>query len=158
AVTIEIDSQSSVEGWARPGTKVDVTLTYMSNQELTSKVIVQNARVLSYGGDATLVTDHFGSLNRKSVKPGSTITLEVSPGDALKIQTSKQLGSLSLLMRAPEDDKAAAVTEVDRNLIDGAKAKIEPQVKTCKRGKMRLEGKEYIIDCDGSIAQLDGFE
>lgn len=151
AVTIEINSQSSVEGWARPGTRVDVVLTYLSGEELTSKVIVQNARVLSYGGDATSISDQYGSFGSKRVKAGSTITLEVSPGDALKIQTSRQLGSLSLLMRAPEDDKAATVTEVDRNIIDGSKPKEKPKVENCKRGRVRMEGKEFILDCDGTL-------
>ena len=126
----------------------------MVENNLTSKVIVQNARVLSYGGDAKLATDRVFERGRSVVKAGNTVTLEASPGDSLKIQTAKQLGNISLLMRAPEDESASPTLEVNRNQIDGGSASKRSAKKDCTRGVMRIEGKEYIIDCDGSIGQI----
>jgi len=157
AVTIEVDAQAGLEGWALPNTKVDVALTYMQDGNLTSKVIVQNARVLSYAGSADAPEDSIGvGRQPRRVRAGSTITLEVSPGDALSISTSKALGTLSLLMRAPEDDKSTPITEVNRIAIEGGgSAKARGSKKECNRGVMRIEGREYMIDCDGSISQIN---
>ncbi len=158
AVTIAVDSKSGLEGWALPGTRVDVTLTYIVDEELTTKILVQNSRVLSYGGSAQKGGDRDKKqVNRYSRNVGTTITLEVSPSDALKIQTSRQLGTLSLLMRAAEDNEASSVTEVDRNTIDGNERKTtdgKKVKKDCDRGIMKIDGEEYMIDCDGSIGQI----
>ena len=158
AVTIEVDAQQGLEGWALPNTKVDVALTYVQDGNLTSKVIVQNARVLSYAGsaDAPEEISAAGPRAARRVRVGSTITLEVSPGDALTISTSRALGSLSLLMRAPDDDKSTPVTEVNRTTIEGGNSKNSRGAKKqCNRGVMRIEGREYVIDCDGSILQVN---
>ena len=152
AVTITVNSQSGLEGWARPGSRVDVALTFKSEKdegELTSKVIVQNARVLSFDGSAD-EEDRGSRLRGRRTRAGkSTITLEVSPEDALKVQTSRQMGTLSLLMRAPEDDKAASVTEVGNRSIDGVVKKSGDG--NCVKGTMKISGKVYTIGCDGSI-------
>lgn len=154
AVTIKIDSQSGLEGWAHPGTRVDVALTYVNQEELTSKVIVQNAKVLSFDGDSRPAHERFGvASNNGKATNGKTLTLEVSPGDALKIQTSKRVGSLSLLLRAPEDDKAARILEVDKNAIDST-FEGNNKIKQCKKGTMRIGKDSFIIDCDGSINKM----
>ena len=140
---------------ALPGSRVDVALTYMVEGSLTSKVIVQNARVLSYAGSAEAPDERIGVGPRpRQARVGSTVTLEVAPPDALKIQTSKQLGSLSLLMRAPEDENPARVLQVSRPDIDGNVASTATAKRECTRGIMRMEGEEYVIDCDGSISKL----
>lgn len=155
AVTIKIDSQSGLEGWANPGSRVDVSLTYVNKNELTSKVIVQNAKVLSFDGDLRPAFEKFGIANNGRATSGKTITLEVSPGDALKIQTSKRVGSLNLLMRAPEDDKSAGVLEVDKNAIDSGFA-TNNKKKACKKGSVKIGSREFLIDCDGNISALEG--
>jgi len=47
AVALSVDATTSVEGWARPGAKVDVVLASNINQKPAVTVIVQNAKVLS---------------------------------------------------------------------------------------------------------------
>ena len=59
-------------------------------------------------------------------------------------------------MRAPEDDKATSVVEVDKNSIDGVVKRFGKKKRNCNKGVMRIGGKEYVIDCDGSIAQVAG--
>jgi Flp pilus assembly protein CpaB len=130
-----------------------VILTYTQEGNLKSKIIVENARVLSLGGDSRSLDERMGAL--KKVESQRTITLEVTPQDALKVQTSMQLGTLALVMRAPEDDRAPIVTEVGANQIDssyGSRNQIQKQ--TCSKGTMRVGGKEYLVDCDGSLTQV----
>ncbi len=157
AVSIEVDATAGLEGHALPGTKVDVVLTFHEDQKLTSKVIVQNARVLSYGGDATVPAKR-GPVDKLVGTPGKTLTLEVSTEDALKVQTARQMGRLSLIMRAPEDEKTLVKTEMDQNQVGGGEAKgsrVKSNGSDCNRGKMKMAGKEYMIMCDGRIVELN---
>lgn len=156
AVSIEVDATSGIEGFALPGTRVDVVLTYMDAGNLTSKIIVQNARVLSYGGDST-TADRMQGRAREVRDTKKTLTLDVSPHDALQIQTARELGRLSLLMRSADDYKSPAVIEFNRNDIESS-VPAAPSKPKCKTGSMRIEGREFMIDCDGSIQQLDSFE
>ena len=153
AVTIEVDAASSIEGHALPGTRVDVVLTHRVANEMTSRVIVQNARVLSYGGDQRSGNDR-GVANKNIQK--TTITLDVSQNDALSIQTSRQMGQLSLLLRAPEDNKPSRNIEVDQNAVSGGvnRQQTKASSSACRKGTMKIDGKEYVIDCDGAITQL----
>ena len=151
AVTIQVDAASSIEGWARPGARVDVVLTFQEGGELKSKVIAQNARVLSAGGESQ-ANNLIGTASRATSV--STITLEVTPNDALVIQTSRQLGSLSLLMRSAADEKAVSTTEVGAAQIRGG-GQGKKRTESCNSGgTMRIGGKEYIIDCNGQFQPL----
>jgi pilus assembly protein CpaB len=96
AVTISVDVKSGVEGWARPGARVDVawTSTLLGKPGLT--VIVQNALVLSAERQ----------LNANA-EPGapvpSTISLLVSAKDAAKIQLASTTGQITLSLRGDRD-------------------------------------------------------
>lgn len=149
AITIEVDETASIEGYARPGTRVDVTLTYMNEKQLSTRVLVPNARVLSFGGDMSQgVRANPGVAIRVASK--STITLEVTPEEALSIQTAKQLGRLGLIMRDASDDKAPEVDSVNQSKImdPGAAPKKKGEI-DCQAGTMRIGDKEFIVPCDG---------
>lgn len=154
AVAFEVDATAGIEGHALPGTKVDVVLTFYENGNLVSKVIVQNARVLSYGGDFT-PADKRAIVAAGPRSTSRTITLDVSPKDALSLTTAKQLGRLSLIMRSSEDDKGLEKTEWDADKFkDPSQARERNQRGGCMKGTVRMAGKEYIVSCDGSINQL----
>lgn len=160
AVSIEVDETSGLEGHALPGTRVDVVLTSSGSDGVTSNIIVQNARVLSYGGDtSTLMGGPPPYLAGRPIKMSRTMTLEVSTADALKIQTGRQMGRLSLIMRANDDVANAAVTSIRSPEVQNTKpnvAKAAPAQPSCVRGKMKLGGKMYVIGCDGSMNPLPG--
>jgi pilus assembly protein CpaB len=153
AVSIDVDATSGLEGHALPGTRVDVVLTYHEDGKLTSKVICQNARVLSYGGDVTPGTRR-SPVEKASAALSRTMTLEVSTEDALKIQTARQMGRISLIMRASDDVQASAVTDMSAAKVGGGEDARPTHGNGCTRGKMRMAGREYIIDCDGRISEV----
>lgn len=153
AVAIEVDETSGIEGHALPGTRVDVVLTYLENEALTSKIIVQNARILSAGGD-TRVASQMAQQIAGPRRSARTITLDVGVKDALEIQTARQLGRLSLFMRSADDDKAAPILQTNRTDIDGTARKSSSKKPACKSGRMLSGGKEYVVDCDGGISEL----
>ena len=153
AVSLSIDAVAGVEGHARPGSRVDVVLTFMDDGELTSKVIVENARVLSTGGDPNR-----GTTARTVRRPSKTITLEVSPANALKIHTSRELGRINLIMRAAGDELPVENSEIGRYDIQGPKDVVKRPIETCTKGRMRIGDSEYMLDCNGGLHQLDSFE
>ncbi|MCB0332399.1 MAG: Flp pilus assembly protein CpaB [Bdellovibrionales bacterium] len=157
ATTISIDAEKAIEYHVIPGSHVDVVLTYYQAGELTSKVLVQNARVLSLGGDTSIGDDmqRRGASRRRLAS--QTVTLDVSPQDALKIATSKQLGKLSLLMRSGDDVKPSPVNEVNQTDIgSGVVGGSKRQSRSCKRGTIKIQGKgEFLLDCDGSMTPIN---
>lgn len=149
AIAIQLDAYSGIEGHVRPGSKVDVTLTYTDQGEYTTRVIVQNARVLSYGGVANSSRELITGARQVS----NSATLDVSQEDALKILTSRRLGSLSLIMRAPEDVKPANVLEKPESGI-GSDKKKSKAVQHC--GVMRAGTKEFAVDCQtGRLLEMN---
>lgn len=160
AVSIEVDATSGVEGFALPGTKVDVVLTHTVENNMVSQIIVQNARVLSYGGDSTPQEQQTAPQRGRGMarETQRTITLDVSSQDALKIQTARQLGKLSLMLRSPDDNKSPAVVEQSQNDIVPNSRPADARKKACtSAGSMRIEGKEFQIGCDGRLEELDPF-
>lgn len=153
AVSIEVDATAGLEGHALPGTRVDVVLTYHEEGNLTSKVIVQNARVLSYGGDITPINRR-SPVEKAVPVVGRTMTLEVSTEDALKIHTARQMGRISLIMRSADDISAVPVTDMPQTRVEGQDPTRTQKSNGCTRGKMKMGGKEYIIDCDGRIQEV----
>jgi len=98
AVTINVNATSSVEGWAKPGSKVDVNWTTIKNGRQVLRTIVWNAKVLS-------AERQVSNVSTGAVVP-NTITLLVSARDAQKIllaQASSKESSLSLSLRGDVD-------------------------------------------------------
>lgn len=159
AVAINIDAQTAIEYHVEPGTHVDVVLTYHDAQrELTSKVIVQNARVLSLGGDTARNSDQSKMFqNNRSRQRSKTVTLDVAPEDALKITTSMQLGKLSLMMRSMDDEEALIKTELPKAAIDGDDREPTQNQPRCRdKGRIRIAGKgDFIIGCDGQFIPVE---
>ena len=150
AVTIEVDRAQSIEGYTTPGSVVDVVLTYHEEGNLTSKVIVEGARVLSLGGESNQVEKR---------RPGvpvtqTTITLDVSTQDALKIQTARQMGRLSLMLRNDIDRKAVDTTVITAEDFNAKEKKVAPKASVCTRGTMRMGNISYVVNCDGTMVQL----
>jgi pilus assembly protein CpaB len=158
AISIEVDATSGVEGFALPGTRVDVLLTFIKDQIKTTKIIVQNARVLSYGGASQIEELSANAANKLPFQrrvASSTITLEVPPGDALKIQNSRSIGRLGLMLRPLEDSGATDVLSIDENGIYGDKnVKTAKDENRCSKGSVRIGGREYSVGCDGNITQV----
>jgi Flp pilus assembly protein CpaB len=163
AVTIEIDATSGIEGQALPGSFVDVILTYHVNGVLTSKVIVQNTRVLSLQGSTKSVEEMDPAQKGAAPIGAKTITLDVSPRDALAITTSRQLGRLSLMMRYPGDEVVLAQDEINQNEI-GPNTTVNnvnvsqshvSTAKKCIKGTYQINGKDYLLDCDNNTTLLN---
>lgn len=153
AISIEIDATAGIEGWALPGSFVDVVLTGMREGELSSRILVQNARVLSLGGDMRAERDERLRGGLRDIK--KTITLDVSAEDALRIATGREMGRLSLMMRV--DNNPLAITELIADKISPTDDK-KPAKPGCKKGTIKSGDHEFTLNCDGSMELIEAFE
>lgn len=101
AISIRVDDKSSIEGWARAGSRVDVTWISTVNGKQTLVVVVENARILS----AERVPENNQAEFVNAAIP-STATLLVSEGDANKIRLASSVGSMSLMLRGDNDNSS----------------------------------------------------
>ena len=111
AVTIKVDAISGIEGWARAGAHVDVFLTYIDQSDGVHKtrIAVEDAVVLSYGGDPNKQTNTKDPLNTNSL--ATTVTLAVGLEESLKIQTATAMGQITLALRNSNDNNVTAKRE-----------------------------------------------
>lgn len=114
AVTLPVDHISSVSNFIRPGSKVDVVLTVPANmlgvlplnKEMTNSaseesshtvtmMIMQNIPVIAVGRNF--------SLNSISENDYSSITLNVTPEEALLLVQARTMGALTFMLRNLND-------------------------------------------------------
>ncbi len=100
AITIKLDRQTTNEGWARAGVRVDVVLVARAGNTTQATVIAQNLRVLSSG---TSVSSEFGGESKTILNGESTATLEVSTEDQKRLKLASGKGELRLLLRGDDD-------------------------------------------------------
>jgi pilus assembly protein CpaB len=104
AVTIEVQEKSAVGLWVRPNDHVDVVGSFRDpqTQQLRAMTLLQNVVVLATGritaGTAFVPEDD---------KRFSTVTLLALPEEAEMLTIAQELGTLTLLLRNPEDLDAA---------------------------------------------------
>jgi pilus assembly protein CpaB len=126
AVTITVSEKSGVGGFIFPGDRVDLMLTTDvkvknngANSSLgddrdlyATETILHNMRVL-----ATDQSTENESANGKTVvRTFHTVTLEVTPRIAEKIEVAQAGGSLSLVLRSIADNQ----TDLDRAIANGS--------------------------------------
>ncbi|MFM2279881.1 MAG: Flp pilus assembly protein CpaB, partial [Pseudomonadota bacterium] len=120
AVTIATSAKAGVAGFIFPGDHIDLMLTQTvrpgagddGGQPLkTTETVLRNLRVLATDQS----TDSEVVDGKTVVHAFNTVTLEVTPRIAEKIQVAETLGSLSLSLRSIADNQA----ELDRLVASG---------------------------------------
>ena len=136
AVTISVDARSSVEGWARPGAKVDIVWASKIRGQPGVTVIVQNARILS-------AERQIDAKTQPGMPVPSTVTLLVSASDAAKIQLASTTGALSLNLRGDNDvgkgTSGSSITVQDL-LGQGGNQESGPAPQASVEGTVRMRG------------------
>jgi len=112
AITVRVDLESSIEGWVRSGTRVDVILINNDSQgrnDLNASVIADNVKVLSAGRSTKPETTSPFS------QTPATVTLLVTQEQALKIKTASSVGKLTFTMRGLQDNLPTSILSVSEN-------------------------------------------
>ena len=101
AITLQVNEIVGVAGYIRPGSLVDVIVNSREGETRpVSKIILEKILVLAAAQDD----------KRDQTKPKvvSTVTLEVTPEQAEKIDLARNIGTISLALRNPLDTTESA--------------------------------------------------
>ncbi|RVU03765.1 Flp pilus assembly protein CpaB [Novosphingobium umbonatum] len=118
AVTITVSEKSGVAGFIFPGDRVDVMLTQSIKglsdaQSLNvTETVLRNLRVLATDQS----TENETANGKTLVRTFHTVTLEVTPKIAEKIEVAQAVGALSLTLRPLAD----GANDLDRAVAQGA--------------------------------------
>jgi pilus assembly protein CpaB len=133
AITVPVNTASSVAGFVFPGDHVDMVLTQTVSGGgegpalKVSETIIRNLRVLATDQRITEKNDD----GKTEVKTFSNVTLEVTPRIAEKISVAQSIGTLSLSLRSIADntsDLERAVASGDIKVPAGANPADEKQM------------------------------
>jgi pilus assembly protein CpaB len=128
AVTVNVDTESGVGGFLKPGDRVDIVGTFNLNQGSISKTVLQNIELLALGGDfgnpppAAPNGGMIGGQQKPSTvaNPVPYVTVSVSSADAERLILAESKGKLRLVLRR-SDDVAMVHTKgvTGRQILEG---------------------------------------
>lgn len=95
AMTIKVDATTAVEGWAAPGSVVDVLLV----QEDKTTVVAEKVKILSSERSVE-------EMNEGGPRVPSTVTVLVSQEQCLAINTAIPLGRIAFALRSNQDEES----------------------------------------------------
>ena len=165
AITIKVDEESGVAGLIRPGDHVDVVLTQVFEKvdparRALSETVLGNVRVIAIDQE---IVQGGRPVSATVGKLAQTVSLEVTPDQVKRITVAKQLGTLSLAVRAAVDQwnkiDNAAVSSCDvspelarQNALAGQRTAVAVHAGgDVKRYTVRKQDSDDIdISCDGS--------
>lgn len=122
AMTVRVNDVVGVAGFALPGNYVDVMVNAQQDRankegaDQISVTVLEQVLVLAVAQEA----------GRDDTKPKvvSAVTLELSPGDAEKLDLARSVGTLSLVLRNQLDKNAVTTTGVTKAQLLGLKAAV----------------------------------
>ena len=95
AVAVPTSAQAGAGGFILPNDRVDVIVTMDVEDRMTSRMLVENVRVLAI--DQTYSEEEEGAV------VGSTATLELTPGQAEQVALAVAAGDIALALRSVAD-------------------------------------------------------
>lgn len=105
AASIKVDEESGVSGLIRPGDYVDVVLTQLFEKKdvarrAVSETVLRNVRVIAINQE---IAQGGGAAVALAAREAQTVSLELGPEQVQKITVAKNIGKLSLAVRAVVD-------------------------------------------------------
>lgn len=167
AISLKVDEESGVAGLIRPGDHVDVVLTQVFEKadparRAMSETVLRNVRIIAIDQE---IAQGGRPIAAAMARMAQTVSLELTPEQVKKVSVAKQLGTLSLAVRAAVDqwDKAdsGAVSSCDvspelarQNALAGQSAAVMVhsggEVKQYTVRKQDSEDSDTSVNCDGS--------
>lgn len=113
AMTVRVNDVVGVAGFALPGNYVDVMVNAQQDRGRNETPTPVSMTVL----EQVLVLAVAQEASRDDTKPKvvNAVTLEVSPGDAEKLDLARSVGTLSLVLRNQLDKQAVATAGITKN-------------------------------------------
>jgi pilus assembly protein CpaB len=168
AISIKVDEESGVAGLIRPGDHVDVVLTQVFDKadparRALSETVLGNVRVIAIDQE---IAQGGRPVSAVTGKQAQTVSLELTAEQVKRITVAKQLGTLSLAVRAaidqwnkPEDTGAVTSCDVSpelarQNAIAGQHTAVAVhsggEVKQYSVRKQDSDDSDTFISCEAS--------
>ncbi|SDH10370.1 pilus assembly protein CpaB [Bradyrhizobium sp. Rc2d] len=163
AISIKVDEESGVSGLIRPGDHVDVVLTQVFEKvdlarRALSETVLRNVRVIAIDQD---IVQGARPISGMAGKQTQAVSLELTQEQVKKVAVAKQLGTLSLAVRAAVDqwDKAdsGAMSSCDvspelarQNAIAAQRtAVVIHSGSEVKQYTVRRQDEDALVSCEG---------
>ncbi|APO54458.1 Flp pilus assembly protein CpaB [Bradyrhizobium diazoefficiens] len=173
AISIKVDEESGVSGLIRPGDYVDVLLTQVFEKadparRAMSETVLANVRVIAIDQE---IVQGGRTITSVAGKQAQTVSLELAPDQVKKVTVAKQIGTLSLAVRAAVEQwdtvDTGAMSSCDvspeiarQNAIAGRTAAIVVhsggQTKQYSVRRQDTGDGDTIVNCDGSEVSRRG--
>ncbi|MCC9605429.1 Flp pilus assembly protein CpaB [Blastopirellula sp. JC732] len=105
AFTVRVEYDEAVEGFARPGTKVDVLFRVDADDQnelpQTTVTLLQDVKVLSFDASPSSLNPIPDPRTQRQ-RQTATVTLAVQPQDVIKLQVAENHGTFALALVSPE--------------------------------------------------------
>ncbi len=101
AVTMPVDAINSVSGLLKPGDLIDLYVSFDYQRRRITAPLLQGVLVLATGAQTQVPSDLPGG----PTSGFSTVTLDTSPEDAVKLVAARQSGTITAVLRHPNDDQ-----------------------------------------------------
>lgn len=150
AVTIEVQEKTAVGLWVRPNDHVDVIGSFRDpeTQQLRATTLLQNVVVLATGR-ITANSAHVTDDDRRF----QSVTLLVLPEEAEILTLAQEMGTLTLLLRNPEDlDSQEKRVVVDQKTVFTGERASELQQKRYRTIQI-IRGNRSTIEAAGAAAK-----
>ena len=108
AITIAVDATTGLAGMIKPGSHMDLIGEYSFEGDVNTDMISQNINVLAVDN----VLEQAGTTGDGGTPAYTTITLEVTPRQAMEISLAVYSGTLRALMRSPLDEEPVTIKSI----------------------------------------------
>jgi pilus assembly protein CpaB len=124
AMTVRVNDVVGVAGFALPGNYVDVMVNAQQERGRIDARAEENKQISKTVLEHVLVLAVAQEAGRDDTKPKvvSAVTLELSPGDAEKLDLARSVGTLSLVLRNQVDQNKVTTLGVTKSELFGAPA------------------------------------
>ncbi|MCK1315380.1 MULTISPECIES: Flp pilus assembly protein CpaB [unclassified Bradyrhizobium] len=148
AISIKVDEESGVSGLIRPGDSVDVVLTQVFDKadparRALSETVLRNVRVIAIDQE---IVQGGRAISAMAGKPAQTVSLELTPEQVKKITVAKQLGTLSLAVRA-------AVEQWDTAADTGAMSSCDVSPEIARQNAVAGQTTAVVVHTGGEVKQ-----
>lgn len=134
AVTIPVDEISSVSGLLQPGDVIDLYVSFEHKGNPVTVPLLQGMKVLATGRQVEASPRTVGTAEAE--RSFSTVTLDASLDEAVKLIAARQAGAITAMLRRPGDAKPArAEYRGDLGKLLGLQ---EPQPEIAARKRARV--------------------
>ncbi|MBB5214390.1 Flp pilus assembly protein CpaB [Parapusillimonas granuli] len=100
AITMPVDAINSVSGLLQPGDLIDLYVSFEYQRRRITAPLLQGVLVLATG----TTTQHGRMSGDQDTQAYATVTLDAAPEDAVKLVAARQSGTLTAVLRHPQDD------------------------------------------------------